>query len=1244
MTSLKTSLQNPYAIAIGQPLFRSGPVGGKDFFMDAEGNVKKRAAKEAFLYHVKSTCVDVTQSIQAATLQLGRILSEARDRGFVVTPASTLRDDFSTTNIYRYATYNNDNDQKKVFVEKRGGNGIYYLDSDSIDRPADEDLSAPYSRALLKKHARVVLDAYEREQGVHVSNYVVHASSSAGFSKKIKLHIFWVSTELTHRQEMHARAQEQKERGNVIDPGVYSRARKIYLRDPTFTGMTDPVEERIVVVTSETDTRNDPLFLNALEPSLVEDGARQSDAREKTIRARSAKLNRQIKKGNYLRSLIGAPPMLPQAALSLERGCSRLAEASSLDHNVALYILKENIERHGWNLKELESKECFDLWMKKYLIHHNRAKSKTNPLNKSAAIADQKNAFKSTIEKVQNGTYVPFAFNADVLYRTLLEQATERIEMPFVDAEIHEADLQLTSRVLGKNQFISDVESFDEGAFKIVIGGTGTGKTFYVAHEVCEYLSHWDNNDITPNIILQVATRTLARDATENLNLALRAAGIKEAFTCYLDSNDEILDDLHQINLLVVSTQSIWRMDLGALLNLSNLFYIKEELNETTSALISNTCHDNAYKIRQTEKIIAFVTTNFLGLDASLKKSQYEQLLVDFEKEDGDLNVVKYSQNHENRRRSQKGWVFHKNYAALRTQFIDVIKESIDPETKKITKKIAANFTKANQATAFAEFLLHIGIPREQVFLFTSDAMDVDNLGFAHTNEPGVMLYSPVLAAGFDAKGIFDEHYAFATPHAYGVLSADAIEQQTGRIRHCRNERHIYSGEGSHFLTNVEAALNRIIERVGNVPDGSARFSGDAKQIRENIRIEQNAVTFANLEVVREMLTLRRTAELTNQNVIMQLASTWQEQGVPVFYEPGTWFDPEIEAGLRNALAVSAEKKAEAITNAAPMLESRARKLKNKSQKNEVTTAAATTKKSRLLETFGSNGPYFVKPDANGKIAAAQIVFIKTACAVVGDKKWLNEVEKRSLKNGTILDEGPGLFGYYKQLGSLARLAGFNMEILRKSYHSALSKDSEISDKIIENNGERKQIFDELYREKINGKFVRQNLVPALTSDELEAEPFLNVPAEPIDGSISAAALEVWGFIKSNKRMFYMLSRSIRNGPQLHYENFVKKKAAKPKSRFVPWLLLVQRSLARKLTGFSLTKVREGKRVKRRTVGWVLLMPHFVSSTHRSFRKFFKRRVKFLSRIIHDVQNSASMSGSEWIKWDDDDDDDIIPF
>jgi len=841
-----------------------------------------------------------------------------------------------------------------------------------------------------------------------------------------------------------------------------------------------------------------------------------------------------------------------------------------------------------------------------YIDNHHRSGSRAtlaNKLNPTHARADQKAAFRSTLAKIKSGEYVPFAYNSDILFRTIIEQAFEKTIAPLISEDILEGNRQIPVTTLADGQFISDVEPFQKNTFKFIIGGTGTGKTFYVAKEIANYLEVEREPSVQPTIILQVATVALAWNAVTSINKALELSGRTERFDCYLSESGKVRNsgDLEECNLLVISTQSLWRLSAKYLMSLPNLFYIKEEINETTSALVSDTCKDKAYQIRQSEKFLASSTTHFLGLDASLKETQLTQLLKDFGKEEKDVRIVKYNQSPETRRRSQKGWVFYHSQKPLRTQLISAIEDARDEESGELTKKFAVTYTKASHAAAMRDYLLGVGVDRKQIFLFTAKTMDKENLEFAHTNEPGIMLYSPVLAAGFDAKGTFDEHYAFISPHQYGVLSADAVEQQLGRIRHCRNERHIYSGEGSHRLTNVDYRIKEIKEKVGSVTDEN-KLDSNELQVSRQMGVQNEEITYGNLEVLEEMLILKRTGELTNRNVIMRLTATWQAQGIDVVFDPTCDFLPELEKGMDSARKSAALKEEMAVTEAKLMLESEARTLENKADKNEITTAAATTKKSILYDTFGVYGNDFVKADMNGKISDTHDTFIKTACAFVGDYEMLNKVERQSYAKGSILPEKAGLVGYYKQLSSLLELCGFNAEVFRKAYNSALSADMP---------------EDGLPSTVQHYKACR----PTLTEEELEESLLLEAAVEPGAGSISERAKEVWDYLKSNKRMLFMLrSRALRVGPEQHYINHQEKLLTKPKARFVPWLLSVQRNLAIKLTGFKLEKRRARKEGKREVIAWILAAPKYVVSSHRAFRKFFGRSTRTLNSIFRQAE------------------------
>lgn len=1227
----------PYNIIVAFPRYNKG---GKDYKRRENGTIKKIKGFEDREYRFALVPVNTSEGIKKATSHLAEVVQFAADEDAVLSFISTLGGNWveGDESFYRFKSFTGMNFDSAI-IDKHLGNGIMYLDSDTLLRPDSDDLTAPYSEHMLLRDAQSVLAKYKDETGVEVSNYVIHASSSAGMGREIKLHIFWLSEQFMHRSDMHKRSKANTAALNsldkepVSDDAVYSKGRKIFVRTPGFTNMADPVETRIVVVTGEGS--NDPLHLNPLDPVLVGAGILEDTSRVKKTRKAASRLYSQITSSNKSRSLEGLPPILPISKLTAEEGADRLLNSPLLNHNVALSVLKQNVERHGWGEVELSSKEYLDIWCNAYFQKHYRA---STDLTMDHVQQDQGAAFRSTLEKIEEGEYIPFGAKPQVLFNAILKQQTSKVEMPSVDLNIRWANRDLDVITLGEGEFISDRESYESNSYKIVIGGTGTGKTFYLVNEVVAYVKDMVLKGLDPKVLVQIARRALATHTVSTLNKGLSAANLPHRFVSYLKDEKVVRDggELDKDQLLVISTQSLHKLDTSAITGHSNLFYVKEEINETTHALVTKTVQGETYSIRVVEKAIAKSATHFLGLDASLKTNQWKQLLKDFDADPEDIDVHAYRQHPTSRRLSQRGWNFHKHMSTLTQRFFQEVHLAADCGV--LTKKFAATHTSATSATAHKEALILQGIDPSQIILATKKTIADLNLDFAHNNEPGIFIYSPVIAAGFDAKGVYDQHFVFAPKHTNGELSSDAVEQQIGRIRHCKSVRQMYVGEGSHRLKNVDASLEDILTalELGEVlGEGFA-----AKEAAKGDIVWDNKITLSNINIVKEMLILERSFDLTEQNILMQLTATFQAQGVGVTFEPSEEVDPDLEKDLRAGSAIAKDKYILAVMAATPMTERAAQQVVNTAPQSEMSTTAAAQEKARLIETFGVHGVNFIQADTHGKVTSALDTFVKVATAIVGDEYRLQELERNAAATGTLLIEGSNLRAYYNQLSTLISLSGFNVNVIKKAYKSALSKDEGTTAKRVLTSrlmGLRKRRRDSVTQGS-------SHLKPTCTPLELEGELLLDIPTEKspkidlnaseeelcmqIDSAIfiSDAALAVWSFLQSNPRMMRLMSRSVQKGPEDSFNAYVEKVAEGKKARYVPWILLVQRKLASILTGMKLNKVQG---LSGETVGWKLKAPHFVVSTHRGFRRLYGRAL--LPASVH-VTTLKKLSSPEAVQ------------
>ena len=1152
--------QFPWSLAIATPMEynsdntarESGAkVGGKDFRKNLKTRrVEKIPGCSATKYQFK-TCPLNTSSIEKATRSLLFYLKDAAQEEQVVTVASTMHEDFHPEHQYNYSSINAANLAKEnhdpIFVEFKNGSGIYYFDTDSIPRPADEDLEKPYTKSLLKKHANLVLDRLEEETGCQVGQAVVHASSSAGFSSQIKLHVFWVSEALSARAELHERAQQLKKTDTILDCSVYSRGRKIYVRNPSFTNMSDPVEQRFLIIERE-NKRNDPLFLQPTDPARVLSCVTQK-------KRNTRKVQKIVKN---IAEKLPLPEQSPITTNRIDFATSLLRDESFVDHLVSLRILRSLVVRHGFTATDLNDDDFRSHWYDTYYQKHHRRDAASNAISVSHAKSDQSAAIDTTLNKILSGHYVPYEKVPNELFKIWLKTLTRKQKPPKINPSILQGIEELTVEELPKKKFIADV--FTPKDHQIIIAGTGTGKTYSAINAVIDDIKAFKNTSY--RVVFAVASVALAKNVTETLNQALKDNGLNQTFQCYLDNDDLVLDDM-QIDMspfLVISIQSLWRLLLPTIYNTKRLFFIVEELNHSLGAMIGATVGKNFSKVRRVFKALCANATRFLGLDATMKSTQFlelKRLLPD----ESNLAVNAFRQNTDTRKASNKGYeiYLHKD-AMLKRLYAKIQNNIIDG---KLTKKIAVPTTSKSLGDAITKHLVTNSIlSAEDIYLITSETKGDKREQFAHNNKPGLFIYSPTLSVGFDAKGVFDYVFAFMKRH-YDEISIDEIEQQIGRIRHCRSVRYITMEEGSKRIDHPSYVIASVMKRIELL--NLDKYKALDRKVQW--RITDQKLVCVNKDDIIFAANERYTYQIANQNILLSFIAKMQFAGTPVWINPAAKNDRDLKSELYHANKEAKIERDMLVLNA-PVAE-RNSFMENQNALNTITTQNSVIEKTRLMDQFGSlHADKFIGPDRNQKITQAieRATFLGLYLADYGIR--LDIIERQTLQaTGRKPSSGTKIRERITGLKTLYELAGFNLNVLKDAaLHALRGEDFSATNKIF---------FHRVVASKPEKGQSPQSVVSQQSKD-------------------------VFAFLEKNPKLWRLFHREVRNGPIVTVESYLQRKAnGKKRARFSDWLLKIQKQLAKYLTGFGLKR----KQNRNRNHEYYFAQMFFFESLKRTTRR-----------------------------------------
>ena len=1154
--------------------------------------------------------------------QLYQLLARAAKEGGTLVLHSAVRSDFDNSQLYMGGRYiQGDADRSsRLFVDKEFGNRIQMIDTDDLQIPPET------SPKDIKAQAEYALQAYaNRFQITAPTTYIALASSSFGTgTTKIKLHIYWLSTKPMHRQEMHDRLQPYREALRngveplkVCDPSIYSIGRKDWIFPPTFIyeqgePAPDPMDTRIVLV--RPTTPNSPTLLPnpSVPETYIEANAKQK-AQAKTKRTKRAALTN---------AMVGD---LPTSSDPTQSKNSFIASLSKKIINQMLWVgaIHRYITQQGAGVPELsDSAFRADLVA---VVQRNYER----PLTLAEARAKVLPQLDRDIASIKAGILVPFSAEevTGPIERAISALSGEKVPMPFTIPLAHLPDevnaAAHSPSYIPQGEYLGDLLEptlMLKNAFNVVSASTGTGKTTLMTQSLINLAK---TSPKTTSLII-IGSRSLAANLLSNINRAFEEAGMDRRYSSYL-KNGKVRTgpELRQEEHLILSVQSLFKLGLGwaQKRNFDGFALIIEELNHTFSQFVNMTMTGGENPVFSKSLAVLseclMYSTSFLGLDATLKQDILDFLTAKISAPSMNMQLHSYIQAKEAHRAAHgTEATFYRSEYNLLADLTKYLTENVDA-TGRLTVKVDLVLNSLTLANG-----LYLMLQREQrilktdLHLLTGSNFDTESTAYAFgfNDKPGLLIRTPVINAGVDYTGHFDSQYALFLLHNDRSLSADGLEQQLGRVRHCKQGLQIYTDVAGELpLDDPEDNVARLLTMIScnqNFQDHPIKGS----RLVEMRSTERFRRTATNPEALLFAAKIRYTVAASNQTVFLKLIAKQQRSGKDVFLNTFPGSRPLIKAVLKYK-KLGTLKHTEEVLEGAVVAYDAITGISYKPSSSGLNTKRgileANLELSKIIGSLADarkgtanyKSKYLLKKkyyssSRTGELSSAISRLYKLDLVGTNEGKRLlmrsdsllmresgqaapshAPVYKRPVNSAaTVLTE----LDFFTSLRELLTIYGFDFTQLRKLIRRASSK---LEAPVFKG----KQIHPTLWEFKAITASLKSTV--AGVGD--------------ISDYVTEADHLVWELLKDNAALQSVFLANVNQGPEVHFSRYQKRIANGKSDAFVPWGLEIFRHLTKVLTSVTNNSTDvQRKRVggKRVVVGYLLRPPYFNIAAHRTLR------------------------------------------